>query len=128
MFIDKFAKRLGVPNYVGVWDANTNTPTITSGVGQKGSYYIVSVGGSTNINGETNWSPKDWIVFNGISWEKIDNSEPIKTVANKTGDVVLDKNDVGLGNVDNTPDSSKPVSSAQQVAINKAAYYYAIVL
>lgn len=36
----------------------------------------------------------------------------------KTGDVTLSKGDVGLGNVDNTSDSDKPVSTAQQSALN----------
>lgn len=31
---------------------------------------------------------------------------------------VLTKSDVGLGNVDNTSDANKPVSSAQQTALN----------
>jgi hypothetical protein len=35
-----------------------------------------------------------------------------------TFDVVVDKNDVGLGNVDNTSDANKPVSTAQQTALN----------
>ena len=36
----------------------------------------------------------------------------VKSVNNKTGAVTLAKGDVGLGNVDNTPDSSKSVASA----------------
>ncbi|WP_209434990.1 hypothetical protein, partial [Pedobacter ginsenosidimutans] len=34
-----------------------------------------------------------------------------------SGDVVLDKNDVGLGNVDNTPDLDKPLSTFAQAAL-----------
>lgn len=40
----------------------------------------------------------------------------------------LDKTNFGLDNVDNTSDANKPVSAAQQEAINRAAYYFAIVL
>jgi hypothetical protein len=40
----------------------------------------------------------------------------------------FDKDNVGLSNVDNTSDANKPVSTAQQEAINRAAYYFAIVL
>lgn len=39
-------------------------------------------------------------------------------VAGKTGNVVLVKGDVGLGNVDNTSDAAKPVSSLTQTALN----------
>lgn len=44
----------------------------------------------------------------------------ITSVNSKTGDVVLTKADVGLGNVDNTADVSKPVSTAQATAISAA--------
>ncbi|WP_448953083.1 hypothetical protein [Labrys neptuniae] len=37
----------------------------------------------------------------------------VTTVAGRTGDVLLAKTDVGLGNVDNTSDVNKPVSTAQ---------------
>jgi hypothetical protein len=43
---------------------------------------------------------------------------PVTSVASKTGAVTLDKSDVGLGNVDNTSDANKPVSTAQQTALN----------
>ena len=42
----------------------------------------------------------------------------VNSVAGKTGDVTLVKNDVGLGNVDNTSDTNKPISTAQQTAID----------
>lgn len=43
---------------------------------------------------------------------------PVQSVAGKTGALSLAKADVGLGNVDNTADSTKPVSTAQQTALN----------
>lgn len=43
---------------------------------------------------------------------------PVQSVAGRTGAVVLTKTDVGLANVDNTSDVNKPVSTAQQTAIN----------
>ena len=42
----------------------------------------------------------------------------VTSVASKTGAVTLAKGDVGLGNVDNTSDANKPVSTAQASAIN----------
>ncbi|MCL1937585.1 MAG: hypothetical protein FWF52_04215, partial [Candidatus Azobacteroides sp.] len=42
----------------------------------------------------------------------------VTSVAGKTGAVTLGKGDVGLGNVDNTSDANKPVSTAQQTALN----------
>ena len=58
--------------YQGTWDALTNNPTLTSGVGTKGYYYVVNVAGSTNLNGITDWVVGDWAVFNGAVWQKVD--------------------------------------------------------
>lgn len=41
----------------------------------------------------------------------------VVSVAGKSGAVTLAKGDVGLGNVDNTSDANKPVSTAQTVAL-----------
>lgn len=43
---------------------------------------------------------------------------PVTSVAGKTGDVELDASDVGLGNVDNTTDLDKPISTATQGALD----------
>jgi len=48
-------------------------------------------------------------------------TSPVTSVAGKTGVVTLVKADVGLGNVDNTSDANKPVSSATQTALNAKA-------
>jgi len=66
---------LGALNYQGTWDASTNTPTLTSSVGTKGYYYVVSVAGNTNLNGITDWLVGDWAVYNGTVWQKVDNTD-----------------------------------------------------
>lgn len=43
---------------------------------------------------------------------------PVSSVNGYTGIVVLGKGDVGLGNVDNTSDASKPISTAAQTALD----------
>lgn len=48
-------------------------------------------------------------------------SGAVDSVAGKTGVVTLVKADVGLGNVDNTSDLSKPISTAQQSALDLKA-------
>lgn len=45
-------------------------------------------------------------------------SAPVTSVAGKTGAVTLAKGDVGLGNVDNTSDANKPISTATQTALD----------
>jgi trimeric autotransporter adhesin len=73
--------------YQGTWNASTNSPTLASGVGTKGYYYVVSVAGSTNLDGITDWQVGDWAVFNGTVWQKVDNSEItyVSNVATGTG-------------------------------------------
>jgi hypothetical protein len=77
----------GALNYSGTWDAAANNPALASSVGTKGDYYVVSVSGSTNLNGITDWVVSDWCVFNGSVWQKVDNSEVIyvSNVATGTG-------------------------------------------
>ena len=67
----------GVLVYQGTWNASTNTPTLASGVGTPGYYYIVSVAGSTNLDGITDWLPGDWAIFSDLAtdaWQKIDHT------------------------------------------------------
>jgi len=70
--------------YQGVWNATTNTPTLTSSVGTQGYYYVVSVAGTTNLNGITDWEIGDWAIFNGTVWQKVDNTDVTGGNANIT--------------------------------------------
>lgn len=70
--VSSIVNAIGALNYAGTWNASTNTPTLTSSVGNKGDYYVVSVAGNTNLNGETNWGVGDLAVFNGAVWQKVD--------------------------------------------------------
>ena len=67
---------LNSPAYQGTWNASTNTPTLTSSSGTNNNYYIVSVAGTTTLNGISLWSVGDWVIFNGTTsaWEKINGS------------------------------------------------------
>jgi len=85
---------LGALSYQGTWNASTNTPTLASGVGTKGYYYVVSVAGSTNLDGITDWKIGDWAVYNGTAWQKVDNTESVVSVNGQTGVVVLAVGDI----------------------------------
>lgn len=91
---------VGGVTYQGTWDAATNTPTITSSVGIKGYYYVVSVTGSTNIDGITDWKIGDWIIFNGTTWQKVDNTDAVISVNGQIGIVNLTSTDVGAQPLD----------------------------
>jgi hypothetical protein len=101
---------IGALNYKGTWDASTNNPTLTSSVGTKGDYYVVSVSGSTNLNGITDWVVGDWAVFNGSIWQKVDNSEVIyvsnvATGTGLTGGPITTTGTISLANTAVTPAS-----------------------
>ena len=59
--------------YKGVWDASTNTPTLASGTGTNGDYYLVSADGTTTLDGITDWEIGDAVLFNGSLsiWQKV---------------------------------------------------------
>jgi len=88
---------LGALSYQGTWNASTNTPTLASGVGVKGYYYVVSVAGSTNLDGVTDWKVGDWAVYNGTAWQKVDNTDQVTSVNGQTGTVVLTTTNVAEG-------------------------------
>ena len=64
--------------FQGDWDAYTNTPNIGASTPNNGDFYIVSVAGTTNLGGITDWEVGDWaiaVVSGGVTtWQKIDNS------------------------------------------------------
>ncbi len=75
MYATTAGRAVGAVVYAGTWDANANTPNLTSASAEKGSYYVVSAAGSTNLNSITDWNVGDWAIYNGTAWEKVDNSE-----------------------------------------------------
>jgi len=80
---------IGGSIFQSTWNASTNTPTLTSSVGTKGYYYIVSTAGSTNLDGITDWQIGDWAIFDGTVWRKVDNTDAVVSVNGFTGIVNL---------------------------------------
>ena len=125
---------LGAMNYQGVWNAATNTPAIpAAAAANKGHYYKVTVAGGTVINGEADWQVGDQIVSNGLSWDKIDNTDQVVSVVGLQGVIsraalkvalAYDKGDLGLANVDNTSDADKPVSNAARAELDVLGALY----
>lgn len=94
-------------------------PLPAAGAANLGWYFLINEAG--NYNGEA-YKAGDWIISNGSNgWKKVSNTDTVVSVNNKIGAVLLDKTDVGLGNADNTKDIDKPVSTAQQAALNLKA-------
>ncbi len=109
----------GGVSYQGSWNASTNTPTLTSSVGSKGYYYVVSVAGSTNLNGITDWLPGDWAIFNGSVWEQIDNTDTVASVNGYTGAVVLTSADVGAAPTTRTISAGTGLSGGGDLSANR---------
>lgn len=60
-----------VITYLGTWNASTNTPTLTNGVGDVGDLYICNVAGTVNFGaGPITFAVGDWVIYSGTTWEK----------------------------------------------------------
>ena len=95
---------LGALNYKGTWDATANSPALASSVGTKGDYYVVSVAGSTTLNGISNWGIGDWAVFNGSVWQRVEGGADLNGVnltvsgtSTLSGKVLAQTLTIGLG-------------------------------
>lgn len=106
---------LGALNYQGTWNANTNSPQLTSGHGIKGGYYKVSFAGTTNLDGIATWNVGDLAIFNGTNWDKIDGiAAEVTSVAGRTGDVTLTYADIS-GNITRSAFSATSTATNTQL-------------
>ena len=77
----------------GTWNASTNIPDIEVGA-ETGYFWIVSIAGTTDIGGITDWEINDWAVKTATGWAKIDNTDKVLSVAGRTGVIVLSITDI----------------------------------
>jgi len=78
--VSSIVNAIGALNYKGTWNASTNTPTLTSGAGTKGDYYVVSVAGSTSLDGISNWGVGDLATYNGTAWQRVEGGADLNGV------------------------------------------------
>lgn len=106
--------------YQGVWDADTNTPTLLDGSGNVGDVYRVSVAGDRNLgSGTISFNVGDYVIYNSSEvWEKSDTTDAVATVAGRTGNVVLDVSDVAdaVSTSDSRLSDARTPTAAGQVA------------
>lgn len=82
---------LGQLSYKGTWDASSSTATATSKT--MGDYYVCSKGGRYNpdgtqiATGAEAYAVGDWAVYNGTSWDKVDNTDAVTMVNGQIGSV-----------------------------------------
>ena len=85
-------------NIQGDWNANTNTPNISTTT-TTGFTWRVSVAGTTNLGGITVWNVNDLAVKTGGGWIKIDNSSTVQSVFGRQGVVVATTGDYNTAQV-----------------------------
>ena len=80
--------------YKGVWDADTNTPTLADATGSVGWVYIISVTGTQDLgSGSRSWVAGNQAIHNGTIWESSP-ADMVLSVNTKTGSVVLNSSDI----------------------------------
>lgn len=85
---------IGSVVYIGTWNASTNNPTLPSATTVKGQYYVVTTAGTYNT---LDFGVGDWVISNGVEWQKVDAADAVTSVAGKTGAVVLAAADIASG-------------------------------
>jgi len=78
--VSSITNAIGALNYKGTWNASTNSPALASGAGTKGDYYVVSVAGTTSLDGISNWGVGDWATFNGSVWQRVEGGADLNGV------------------------------------------------
>ena len=91
----------GQVNYKGTWSAASNTPTLVSPPNalSKGDYYVVSAAGTQF---SISFAVGDWIISNGVAWEKVDLTDAVSSVFGRTGAVVGVSTDYSAVGITNT--------------------------
>ena len=115
---------LGAANGVATLDGNglvpsNQLPSYVDDVIEVANYAALPVTGETSkiyITLDTN----ETFRWSGTIYVEIAKGD-VSSVNGRVGLVVLDKTDVGLGNVDNTSDVNKPISTASQNALDLKA-------
>ena len=107
------ASVVGGVNFVGAWNASTNTPTLATGTGTRGAFYIVSVAGTTTLDGISSWAVGDQVVFDGVKWARITAAAATVTSVNgATGAVVVTPTSIGASLASHTHDASAVVTGS----------------
>jgi len=120
--VSSITNSIGALNFKGTWNANANTPTLASGVGTKGDYYVVGTAGTTTLDGISNWGIGDWATYNGSVWQRVEGGADLNGVnltatgtVNFTGATVSDGGsvttvDINGGTIDGTTQASGTIN------------------
>lgn len=83
--------------FLGQWNASTNTPHLQDGTGTNGDFYVCNVGGTVTFGtGNTQtFVPNDRVIYNGATsqWIKLPAGQ-VSSVNGMSGDVTLTATDI----------------------------------
>ena len=81
--------------FKGLWNAETNEPTLSDSTGMKGDFYICSVAGTQNLgSGEITFSENDTVIHDGTIWHRVASSSTRTELLNIIGN--SSETDTGL--------------------------------
>jgi hypothetical protein len=116
-------------NFLGTWNANTDSPAITNTGSAQGDFYKVGTAGTTTIDGISVWNVGDLLIYDGSAWLKIDGiTSEVVSVAGRTGAVTLAVADISgaapLASPALTGTPTAPTQTADDSSTNIATTAY----
>src|SRR5690625_3143267 len=88
----------------GLWDADTNTPTIADGVGEDADFYFASSGATVDLgNGPIEFTEGDIVIYFDGVWSRLGSSQIVQSVNGQIGNVEITRELLGA-----LPDTYQP--------------------
>lgn len=106
--------------YMGTWDAAAGVsvgPDAGAGT-TAGEYYVVSNAGTIDVDGTSLWAAGDWVVWNGLSWDKIDNSTGVTTFNGRSGTVTPQPNDYTWAQINKAASSLNDIADVDTTGVS----------
>ncbi|NTF99066.1 hypothetical protein G6L30_02940 [Agrobacterium rhizogenes] len=108
-------------SFLGVYNAATNTPAITSGSGARGDFWVVSVAGRVAADDVGDVSAGDQLRRGPDRWERVPTFSAVSSVAGKTGVITLIADDIS-----DSGETGRAIFAADDAAAAKAALSLAV--
>ncbi len=95
--------------YMGSWDARRvveggsgNPPALSP---SNGEYWIVNEDGTQDLDGVNEWQVGDWAIYNGTTWQKINNTGNVVSFNGRKGAIAPQTGDYTWGQIDKSVSS-----------------------
>lgn len=105
-------------NYQGTWDANNGgclPPSVAAG---SGDYWVISNGGSCDLDGFDDWGEGDWAIYSDLAgWQQIRNTSDVISFNGRQGAVVPEVGDYTWAQIDKATSSLNDISEVDMTGI-----------